>query len=610
MKPYARRALGVITAVILVISIIPLPAQADTNYTVKNVSTYVLGNDELIEMQCLFSDDMPVPYVDVEDFLNKIYEADFSTQSTDEGVYKVGNSYGEMIIDTRNDTIHFDELEQTLYRDDGDSNNHYKASTFEYLSDVSYLDINLSNYDIDIIEYQNHVYMPINTISDIISCMYFSGVYANDKISIDLSSAKPQVDMTTFYNSKIRNANEVKYTYKELCFVMDYTFGCPPLCEMSDIIRENGFDYALSHYSDETRRAKDLINSNKLIDYITGIRILSCMLYDGGHDELDQFGEAYQGTLAETLWNEACLDPDNSDVAMYWRLKYQNIGDTHNREYIDNFDNLYNNYTPLFDEKKEGGEEQSYRYYEYNDTGIYVFDDFSDDTVRTFKKALDLAKEHGMKNFLFDISGNGGGDVNVMLYMICAVTGDNGFYFRGPKTNNFVREGADFDFNGDGVYEDNNDSFDYDFNYGVLCSRQSYSCANLFACRLQDEGIPIIGETSGGGTCNAGCFRTPNTAKYSLSSIRIFTHKNGEDVEDGATPDYDITKLDENGKTDYSDFRNFALLDWILNVHYNGFPSNDGGAYDTQTVKVSNVPKTADKYFLTIRFIYDLISII
>jgi hypothetical protein len=55
---------------------------------------------------------------------------------------------------------------------------------------------------------------------------------------------------------------------------------------------------------------------------------------------------------------------------------------------------------------------------------------------------------------------------------------------------------------------------------------------------------------------------------YSVSAFRIFNYQNGGDLEAGAEPDYDIAKKNPDGTTDYSDFRNFELLDQIVNQHY------------------------------------------
>ena len=56
--------------------------------------------------------------------------------------------------------------------------------------------------------------------------------------------------------------------------------------------------------------------------------------------------------------------------------------------------------------------------------------------------------------------------------------------------------------------------------------------------------------------------------QYSVSAFRTFNYQKGGNVEAGAKPDYDITKKNPDGTTDYSDFRNFELLDQIVNDHY------------------------------------------
>lgn len=168
LKSIIRRTLGVVTAIALIITIIPIPAQADHQYVRRTIPAYIQSDPEPDNMECLFTEDMPVAYVNVENFLNRIYAAEFSTHSLGDGVYRISNMYGDMIINTRENTIHFDTFEQTIYRDDDPTDvelkNYSKSTSFEYLSDVSTLDMNLSNYGIDIIEDQGRVYMPINTI--------------------------------------------------------------------------------------------------------------------------------------------------------------------------------------------------------------------------------------------------------------------------------------------------------------------------------------------------------------------------------------------------------------------------------------------------------------
>lgn len=69
----------------------------------------------------------------------------------------------------------------------------------------------------------------------------------------------------------------------------------------------------------------------------------------------------------------------------------------------------------VFDKESANGANR-YRYYEYDDTGIFVYTNYDEHVVEYFKQALDIAKVHGMKNFVLDESYNGGGAVTVGLF--------------------------------------------------------------------------------------------------------------------------------------------------------------------------------------------------
>ena len=59
-------------------------------------------------------DGVPVPYVDVVEYMNKVYDPEnvFSLSSQGSGVYEIGNAKGNMIVDTIKDALHSDRIEQ------------------------------------------------------------------------------------------------------------------------------------------------------------------------------------------------------------------------------------------------------------------------------------------------------------------------------------------------------------------------------------------------------------------------------------------------------------------------------------------------------------------
>ena len=128
---------------------------------------------------------IPVHYVDVVEYMNKVYDSKnvFSLTSEEKGVYKISNAKGDMIVDTAKDTLHSDRVEQFLYNDqkmDPTNTTEYVYEHIiatEYRTDPSALDIDLSSYGIDIIEEDGRVYFPLTTAADLTGVSYTNTVY-------------------------------------------------------------------------------------------------------------------------------------------------------------------------------------------------------------------------------------------------------------------------------------------------------------------------------------------------------------------------------------------------------------------------------------------------
>ncbi len=521
---------------------------------------------------------VPVPYVDVVEYMNQVYDPAnvFSLSSQGGGVYEISNAKGNMTVDTVKDTLHSDRMEQFLYNDQRLNPTDDTRYVFEhiiatdYREDPSALDIDLSNYGIDLIEEDGRVYFPLTTAADLTGVSCLNSIFCDNRIYLAYGSDKPSVNWQANFNKEDRDAGEIAYTYGELCLLMDHIYGDAPHCILAEPIREKGLDATLESYSDETRQVKELLRSDKTVDLVFGIAILSSMLYDGGHtDFFIDMATDLEGTAAFDEFNRIRKEePDNIRTVLFKKWYGDSAGKMEAKNKIEEYDSEYDKYQAVFDEQTEEG--NRYRYFEYDDTGIFVYTNYNEDVVRNFKKALDLAREHGMKNFIFDESYNGGGSTESCMYMLNAITKEkrDEFYYEGTMTGNKTYEKLDYDMDQDGKFEGDAEDFDYDFNYAVMCSQDSFSSGNLFPCLCQEAGIPIIGETSAGGTCNLVLFKMDLGNQYSASAFRTFTYQKGGNVEAGATPDYDITKKNDDGTTDYSDFRNFKLLDQIVDDHY------------------------------------------
>ena len=188
--------------------------------------------------------------------------------------------------------------------------------------------------------------------------------------------------------------------------------------------------------------------------------------------------------------------------------------------------------------------------------------------VAPFKWSLDYAKEKGAKNFLIDLSQNGGGSNMVVMYMLSIMTGRNDLYTKNQLTGNSVVSTGIVDRNLDNVIDEKDKELDYDFHFALLTSKKSFSCGNLLPCRAQEYQIPVVGETSGGGTCYIMNPSYPNAVTYSLSGFKMMINGNGEDIENGAKVDFETAKAGEDGNVDYSNLYDIASITAFLDDYY------------------------------------------
>ena len=95
------------------------------------------------------------------------------------------------------------------------------------------------------------------------------------------------------------------------------------------------------------------------------------------------------------------------------------------------------------------------------------------------------------------------------------------------------------DANYDGNFDDNDA---YDYNYFVLSSGYSFSCANEFVNYCKKHNLAkIIGQKSGGGAFSISPAVTPFGSFFFYGSLNGFRDKNGNLTEDGIDVDYELS---------------------------------------------------------------------
>lgn len=199
------------------------------------------------------------------------------------------------------------------------------------------------------------------------------------------------------------------FTYREMCFLMDYFYGKPYLATIAPSMREDKFDNVLDTYSKESRAAKRLLKSTSKKDYFLGLSILSIYFIDGGH------------TTLMMDFSLSSLNYPNSLIGQYFN-KFLNNPETDDEKMASMgiaalLTNSAEQMLPIQDKNRElkkynavkEWEEGAIQLYIQGDTAVFCFNSFVNEVIHPFKWSLDYAKEQGVKNFVVDLSTNSGG---------------------------------------------------------------------------------------------------------------------------------------------------------------------------------------------------------
>lgn len=169
----------------------------------------------------------------------------------------------------------------------------------------------------------------------------------------------------------------------------------------------------------------------------------------------------------------------------------------------------------------------------------------SGDTIELFAYALRRLQneDSDVKNVVVDIACNGGGTAISCGYVLDALIGKCIICLQNPNTNALSQNEIRYDLNLDGVI----DKYDVSMkamgkNIAVVMSDSSFSCGNLLPCALNelDDDVLLMGQTSGGGSCEVGYISTLLGSTMQISCEKMLvTMKNGyiRDIDGGVAPE-------------------------------------------------------------------------
>lgn len=185
--------------------------------------------------------------------------------------------------------------------------------------------------------------------------------------------------------------------------------------------------------------------------------------------------------------------------------------------------------------------------------------DYADNPMELMASSFNKIKENEIDNVVIDLTCNGGGLVTCMSYLLAYFTKDPAIVGH-LKLNDAI---IDFhylaDLDQDGVYASDTDSFEGKYNFYILTSSASFSCANHLPTLCRNLNCAkIIGEKTAGGSCIISYIG--NSSGYIYHSSSEWTSlllENGQYVtnDNGVEPDIAI---------DASHFYDHEYIDQLL----------------------------------------------
>ena len=564
-------------------------------YRTGKITAHLYSEEKLKDIECRYYNDMPnVPYIKLSDYYSCWISQELQITNKNNGTYEVTVPIGVTgTIDVNKDTVSSDDFVKFIcpqYVIDSNTSNFYT-----YVKSITELDekesetIDFADYNIDLRGDDNDIWWPVSTLCDFYEFNYNQGALIDDVLyffnsitdkkysreAIGTSEAHKEVFTEKYKNGRPKDL--VEYNYNELCFNFDACYGFPGRFIYNDLLAETNFDTMLSTASDSTKKIKELLLSEDVYDYCAGYELLNNYFWDGGHT-------FFYNTMIglDTDYGNKVSEKFASLTGLEDAMNYRAIMD--NAYYSAN--SAYTALTKMCETADTYEEFNDSIYAVKGDTAVFSFMVFSDesdkwmsyyyengempqDLISEFYNCITKANEDpAIKNFVIDLGANIGGSTGVLEYMMGLINDlDNITIISGSGDESATAQYL-VDKNLDKSFDEKDKALKLDLNFAIITSNYSFSCANLMPALAKDAGIMLVGEKSGGGTCATNRYVTPDGLVYSLSIGQKFVNKDGDTIDNGIQPDYDIVKINDDGTKDYSEVYNFSKLSSLFSDFY------------------------------------------
>ena len=494
-----------------------------------------------------------VPFIRVSDYMNFLYEGK-QKSAVENGVMRISVNGTDAVIDPAADTITFDN--PARFRcvgaidgavvEEGDHNVvTHSIKNASSQTDAGPVTISLTEYHMPVIAYEDDIIMPFlalqNTFGSIKgnNVLAYNGkdyynVFEADQFAIDEGheASKESPYYKAIYSGPFSEKEETTqayadYGYNAVCLLLDLTFG------HKEEKNNTTFDEYFTRMN-----AKKAMCSTDPNAAVTAESMLFFYLFDSGHDAMFSL-ESVFGKIEpdENTANDLANDIKNSEEGE------ELFGDA--QEAVEPEENLTADVimgalfekgfkipevAPLYVwgallDKVKPEDYGDHRLDYVDDTAVIYFNSFEDDTMERdpsyyldpikeedneksnfafFYNCFEDIKQHDeVKNVVINLSDNGGGAATGLVSILGFLSEDGEVTFtdRDLVSGNYREECYHVDTNLDGIADDQ-DGYGGQYDFYIMCSGKSYSCANALPYFAQKNGLAkIIGTNPGGGDC-------------------------------------------------------------------------------------------------------------
>ena len=553
----------------------------DSDYEIKEIETYRPNEDEPTMKEYRIYSDMPnVPFITLDGLYNIYSGKEMKTTFSDGKVTYINpiNTEVTATIDTGTWTFKCDNYSAfKAPLTEEDRNARFMQSTAEAIHEETTKTIAIGDYDIPLYFDDGNIWMPVQTAADLFLSPFAYYTYCIPELiccitvyeSLSGTPAKLeaviQKEIEVLSYETVRSADLVDLTYKEFCLVIDNNYGKPDTAALGKELQKSKLDDVLNNYNESTKKIASWLQSDDYVEYIAGLTALGAYLNDGGHTSFP-------------VLNNIVGDERKAEVI--------NLLNTIDVPEIRDKGTIMNKLKEARTNVLGPGD-----YHESGDTAMFTFDSFvtdlegwenyydnkgelPKDTYGSVIAALEKAKKNpNIKNFIFDVTTNSGGDSSPCLAIISIMTGDYSYmYNKFVDTELSVEMKSQIDTNLDGKFDEKDLKKQYDFNFAILCTNNSFSSGNLLPVYAKERGIMIMGETSGGGCFAMSLAGTADGLFGTISTTYGLSDSKWNSVESGAAPD--VVLVDTNSDSDLKALYDMEKLSSAMNEFYSGGSDN------------------------------------